>query len=440
MLTFPEKTTEENAPPRRRIWRILVVFLLLWQVVVLLLAAMSTAAGWCRSAPELSREERDFLVSLSSPSEGQLRESAQMIESALANAEGLPTELRPLRESPKDVPAYRRDEQRLETVYVNLLVHLGRGELQQAADLVEAEKYYGLQVARDAILKLRDSESFALRLELADKLVRFSHGEYTPPLHCGLYGWALDLAAGDAERAAVAYRLGSIAQTRTFPVRTVDARKLHVAIVRLSRLPSADRRAHAGALARLGDLEASSEHNLLAAELFHRAAEAYCGGPDWGRAVFNGAYLLRRAGFPVVARNRLADIFDSQVNDREPGSHLMETNRNYRHRSALEMAASFDDTYNFIMAYYWRSLAARKYRFVSWCGTCAWGADAAISRQLRWSSLKAGPLFVAANFVRFPLRNWGYWAAGVALWVMITRWRRRRARRFTAQQGAPPGT
>jgi hypothetical protein len=419
-------------------WRLLLATLLLWQLAVFLLTALGIVARWGSGIAELASEHREFLVSLLAPTNSEIREAAAAIEPALGNAEQLPTEFRPVPDVPEGVPWYQQDQQRIEAVYANLLAHLGRGELDQAAKMAEIEKLYGLQDVRETILELRSLDSFELRMKLADKLVRVWHGEYAPPLHCGLFGWTLELATSDAQRAAVAYRLGQIRQTLTFQLRALDTRQVQVAIVRLSSSADGERRARAGALARLGDMEASQEHHLLAAELFHEAAKAHPGGPEWGRATFNRAYLLRCAGFPVAARTALASIFDSQVNDHEPGGrNLMETNRNYRHRSALETAACFEDTHNFVMAYYWQTLAVKKYRFVSWCGTCRWGADRALSRQLRWSSLKAGPLFMAGNLVCFPLRNLGYWAGGIAACFVVARWRRRRACKLAVRRRPP---
>jgi hypothetical protein len=132
-------------------------------------------------------------------------------------------------------------------------------------------------------------------------------------------------------------------------------------------------------------------------------------GPIWGPAVFNQAPLLHQAGYQAASRRTSLRLIGSTVDDRDPGGSLMRTNQNYRHEAANLIADSYNSEGAFLWAYRWRLRAAERYRFYSWCGTCASAASQHLSFRLFRDALLAGPVFVLAHMILHPSRTSFAW-------------------------------
>lgn len=91
----------------------------------------------------------------------------------------------------------------------------------------------------------------------------------------------------------------------------------------------------------------------------------------WGKATYNMGieyFCLERYEDSIYY---FQEVLNSSVDDKEPGSHIMETNRNYHHWSCTMIADCYEQMENFVKALEYMILATEVYTFYSWCGTCA---------------------------------------------------------------------
>ena len=92
--------------------------------------------------------------------------------------------------------------------------------------------------------------------------------------------------------------------------------------------------------------------------------------PSWPKAIFNlGLVQMERKNYPRAIAY-FEQVIQSHPNDAEPGSHLMQTNQNYSHRSALEISVCYENMGDYRKALEFARLAKNRYTYVSWCGTC----------------------------------------------------------------------
>ncbi len=91
---------------------------------------------------------------------------------------------------------------------------------------------------------------------------------------------------------------------------------------------------------------------------------------NWGKAVFNSGIALGDINQPQKAITMFSRLFNSPVNDREPGVSIMEIFRNYRHRACLEIATCYENMLDFTQALTYVILSRDTYPFQSFCGTC----------------------------------------------------------------------
>jgi tetratricopeptide (TPR) repeat protein len=110
----------------------------------------------------------------------------------------------------------------------------------------------------------------------------------------------------------------------------------------------------------------------------------------YGVAQFNVGYVLQEQGKFQAAIAEYEKLFPSQVNDKDPGTNIMDVYRNYRNRAAKQISQCYDKLGKPREALEWMILARDKYRFESWCGTCSWQEAAATAARLVRLKHKAG--------------------------------------------------
>ena len=110
----------------------------------------------------------------------------------------------------------------------------------------------------------------------------------------------------------------------------------------------------------------------------------------WGKAAFNSGLALRQLGRPKEAIVLLERLLCSDVEDREPGGHIMEAFRNYRHRACLEISTSYQQLKDYDKALDYALMGRDTHRFQTWCGTCAMSSRAALRARIERLAKLAG--------------------------------------------------
>ena len=112
------------------------------------------------------------------------------------------------------------------------------------------------------------------------------------------------------------------------------------------------------------------------------------GTADWPKAVFNLGFQEHERKNPSAAIGYFEEILRSHPDDKEPGGSLMETNRNYSYRSAMEISHCYEELGSYRMALRYARLAQTTYPFYSWCGTCAEGARRRLDARIAYLTLQ----------------------------------------------------
>lgn len=128
--------------------------------------------------------------------------------------------------------------------------------------------------------------------------------------------------------------------------------------------------------------EAEKQWRLICGQFPHTS--------HFGLAQFNLGYVLQEQGKFAEAIEEYNKLFPSQVNDKDPGSNIMEAYRNYRNRGAKQISQCYDKLGKPREALEWAILARDKYRYESWCGTCSQQESAATAANLVRLKRKAG--------------------------------------------------
>jgi hypothetical protein len=199
------------------------------------------------------------------------------------------------------------------------------------------------------------------------------------------------------------------------------------------KLTSAAAQSHsstwADLMAVIADQEAQHGNNYFARDVFGFLAQNFPPGRNWGVHQYNYAILLKKTGFPRHAEPEAIRLIDSNVNDQDEGPNLMDTYRNYRHEAALLISDVRSSVGDFEGSLRWQYLAATKYKYTSWCGTCADAEAMRTTEDLFTRSLKAGPIYVVRYFTVYPYMLLLFSpVAPIALIVVIRRRLRRRRR------------
>ena len=140
----------------------------------------------------------------------------------------------------------------------------------------------------------------------------------------------------------------------------------------------------------------------------------------WSKAVFNLGILHKEQKEYQEAIDFFAELLESEPGDKESGAHLMEVYRNYSHRCAIEISMSYESMgeYHKSLRYAW--LAKKRYRYVSWCGTCQRSAEWALNKRI---------LYLTA-------RAYGVWVLVIVLGIYCVRSYRKKRKRSNQCAGA----
>lgn len=339
-------------------------------------------------------------------------------------------------------PPNQNDVWKRRSDLATVLVHVIHKRYRAAAALLSTDKWPYEEQRKTAHTSLRHlvkhPADFDARLQLVDAIKNLAHGHHFLIPFVDLYCLLYDDADTELDRAKVLFRLAPLRPKWGKTTLFESARALYTAASRILAKSEGDEPLASQCITALGDFEERIGNTLLATVVYETVIETYPKAATWGRCVYNRAYLLRKLGFPDQAAKTLMPIFSSNVNDREPGAHIMTAYRNYRHRSASEIARCFSDLWNFPRSYCWSLQAAKRYPSFSWCGNCRRGAERRAQRTLLVTSLKAGPVFLAATLLISPLANWYVWCSGGALVLLRRRLRKRRARQRHADDSSLP--
>lgn len=276
---------------------------------------------------------------------------------------------------------------------------------------------------------IQSPDSSRARLELARSLTVMAYGSWYRIALVDLHWRAWDVAESQQDRAAVLRSVAPLYADWGSAKDPATGILLHSAAVRLVGGKTGLAEEAAEGIAAIADLFQSTRHTEEAIQLYGAVAADLPGTRAWARSTFNHGLLLRESGCSGRATTSLKTIFDSSANDMDSTPNLMTAYRNYRHRASLEISRAYVDKLNLPMAYYWRLLAADKYRYRSWCGTCAGSTMLGNMWDLLVLSLEAGPLFVVINLLFSPLRYWLVW---LCLLIVLSVWRRRVKKRTAA--------
>ena len=108
-----------------------------------------------------------------------------------------------------------------------------------------------------------------------------------------------------------------------------------------------------------------------------------------GKTTFNLGITLKLQKKSAEAVRTFESLLTSDVNDREPGEHLMEEFTNYRYRACLQIASCYASQNDFSDALNWAKAARDKYRHEAHCGTCAAQAKQSLDHFLTTLQSKA---------------------------------------------------
>jgi len=89
------------------------------------------------------------------------------------------------------------------------------------------------------------------------------------------------------------------------------------------------------------------------------------------KAEYNKGLALVELGQTRRAIRTFKRMLGTTAHDTEPGGHLMEAYRNYRHRACRQIASCYESRGDLRRALDYAILAKYRYPYQSWCGTCA---------------------------------------------------------------------
>jgi tetratricopeptide (TPR) repeat protein len=155
-----------------------------------------------------------------------------------------------------------------------------------------------------------------------------------------------------------------------------------LALLVLADLPRVDEATSARALLAAANALYESGDFLRAEQSWLRVGNSSHNTSAWPKAVFNLGLLEERRNDFSRAVSYFDAVLKSHPNDKEPGSNIMETNRNYSNRCAWQISMCYEGMGNYREALRYAWLAKTRYRYVSWCGTCQQAANLAIDKRI----------------------------------------------------------
>jgi len=129
----------------------------------------------------------------------------------------------------------------------------------------------------------------------------------------------------------------------------------------------------ANALLEIGNQHYQSGDYGQAEAVWLKVREQFPTSAAWAKAVFNLGVLHKEKGEFPQAIHYFEQLLKADVNDLEPGGHIMEAYRNHRPRSQWEIGNCLFAQKKYREALEAYRLAETKYPFRSWCGTCQAG-------------------------------------------------------------------
>ncbi|HIJ64703.1 MAG TPA: tetratricopeptide repeat protein, partial [Candidatus Hydrogenedentes bacterium] len=124
------------------------------------------------------------------------------------------------------------------------------------------------------------------------------------------------------------------------------------------------------ALVKAGNLEYELKDYETARQFWRRADKEYRDTAAWAKAVFNIGLSYKDEGKYSEAIAEFERILTADVDDMEPGAHIMETYRNYRPRAQWEIGLCHLAASKHAEALDAFVTGREKYPFKSWCGNC----------------------------------------------------------------------
>src|SRR5262245_29450095 len=127
-------------------------------------------------------------------------------------------------------------------------------------------------------------------------------------------------------------------------------------------------------LAQAGSLEEAtrlfeSGDNKAAEAVYRQVIAQATNASERGMATFNMGMLLQKLARYDEAVAAYTNLIGQPVNDLEPGGHMMETYRNYRHRAQWEIGNCYFSRKDFTNALEAYRAAKDKHPLRTWCGT-----------------------------------------------------------------------
>jgi tetratricopeptide (TPR) repeat protein len=175
---------------------------------------------------------------------------------------------------------------------------------------------------------------------------------------------------------------------------------------------------------------------------FQEAADAYtkilasdADVPTKGKARFNLGVTYGALGKYNEAIAEYEKVLTSGVDDAELGGELMETNRNYRHRSCLHIAGCYQALGDNQKSLEYALLAKQKYPYTTWCGTCEQEAKAELNEYLVNRAFAARNYGVLVSVLPETASFWHWLEGGAGALLVIAvviLWRRNVRRRRLA--------
>jgi tetratricopeptide (TPR) repeat protein len=194
-------------------------------------------------------------------------------------------------------------------------------------------------------------------------------------------------------------------------------------ILALSTIPvlqEVDEQSATQALLAAGSAYHESGNTRMAEEYWREARKHPVAKSAWTKAVFNLGTLHEERKEYQKAIDYFTEVLVSKPDDGEPGASLMDTCRNYSHRSALEISRSYENMSNYHESLRYAWLAKNRYRYVSWCGTCRSSANWALNKRIAYLATRA----------------YGFWVVVVALAILAVRFYRKKRKTSEQRAGA----
>ena len=145
-----------------------------------------------------------------------------------------------------------------------------------------------------------------------------------------------------------------------------DGERLVLAAIAASKNSTSD--AAAKALLAIGNRHHKVKEYDQAERAWLRVIEEFPASTSCAKAVFNLGLLHKHKGQFDRAIGYFSSLLNADVNDLEPGGHIMEAYRNYRPRSQWEIANCLFAQKKYRQALEAYRVTASKYPFQSWCG------------------------------------------------------------------------